>query len=65
MERTVDNRIPQWLVDIGNDCQLGIDIDDHCFRVLVKNYDNDWVLTKWIPPKVALKLGELAQSGLF
>lgn len=53
---------PQWLVDIGHGCQCGITIDDHCFVVLVQNCVGGWIPTEWIPPKVAYRLGELAQS---
>lgn len=54
---------PQWLVDIGQDCQCGIKIDDHCFVVLTQNYlSGSWAPTEWIPPQVAKRLGELAQS---
>ena len=53
---------PKWLVDIGNQCQAGIDIDDHCFVVLTRNIVGSWTPSEWIPPKVAIRLGELAQS---
>ena len=53
---------PRWLVDIGNQCQVGIDIDDHCFVVLTKNVVGSWTPSEWIPPEVAIRLGELAQS---
>ena len=53
---------PRWFIDIGNKCQVGIDIDDHCFVALTKNVVGSWTPTEWIPPKVAIRLGELAQS---
>jgi hypothetical protein len=53
---------PKWFMDIGNQCQVGIDIDDHCFVVLTKNIVGSWTPSEWIPPKVAIRLGELAKS---
>ena len=48
---------PKWFMDIGNQHQVGIDIDDHYFVVLTKD-----IVGSWTPPKVAIRLGELAQS---
>ena len=55
---------PRWFVDIGGQCQIGIDIDDHCFVVLTKNVVGSWTPSQWIPPIVAVRLGELAQTEL-
>lgn len=53
---------PQWLVDIGHDCQCGITIDDHCFVVLCQDWDGNWIPSKHIPNAVAKFLGELANN---
>ena len=53
---------PRWFVNFANQPQVGIDIDDHCFVVLTKNTVGGWTPSEYIPPKVAIRLGELAKS---
>jgi len=50
---------PEWLVDVGCGCELGIATDDHCFIVLYP-HDGQWQTGKYIPVQVARRLGELA-----
>ncbi len=53
---------PDWLVDIGHDCQCGITFDDHCYVALSQGWDDKWKPTKHIPPIVAKFLCELANT---
>lgn len=64
MKETHDSLLwqPQEIVDIGNGCQCGITTDDHCYIVLTKNIVGSWTPSRWIPPKVAKRLGELAAN---
>lgn len=53
---------PEWKVDVGSDCELGIAIDDGCFLVLYPNETGQWLPGKHIPPEVAKKLGSLVDN---
>lgn len=55
---------PKWLVDIGNGCQCGVTIDDHCYVVLSQDWDGNWQSSKHIPLIVAKFLGKLATEQL-
>ena len=55
---------PTWKVDVGNDCEVGVVMDDGCFLVLVPNENGQWLPTKWIPVAAARFIGDLAaRSG--
>lgn len=56
--------VPRWLVDCGKRCEVGITIDDHCFVVLAKDWSGKWGPTSHIPPVVAQRLSELADTEL-
>jgi len=60
----ISNWRPQWLVDIGHDCQCGITVDDHCFVVLTADVKGQWHSVKHIPHAVAQRIGQLAKRGL-
>ena len=61
---------PDELVNLGNDCWVGIVEDDGCFVALTPDvsepYDPDtscnWKPLPWIPPKVAVRIGYLAAT---
>jgi hypothetical protein len=53
---------PRWLVECGKDSEVGITIDDHCFVVLAKDWNDNWGPATHIPWQAAVKLGELAIS---
>jgi len=50
----------EWIVDVGNDCVLGIGQDDGCFIVLYPREEGGWSVGTHIPPEVARKLGEVS-----
>ena len=52
--------IPEWLVDVGKSCEVGIAIDDSCFVVLVKSWAGQWLPATHIPPRAAEEMGKLA-----
>ena len=54
---------PEWLVDVGHDCQVGIAIDDGCYIVLCPNDVGQWLPTKHIPIAAAKFLGGLASNS--
>ena len=56
--------VPQWIVDCGKGCEVGITIDDRCFVVLAKNWVGQWVPTTHIPREAAEKIGELSLTSL-
>ena len=45
--------VPEWQVDVGHDCVLGIALDDHCFVVLYPQEDGSWRPGTHIPQQVA------------
>ncbi len=49
---------PTWLVDCGNDCKVGITMDDGCYLVLVQDQKAQWQPTKWIPAAAARFMGK-------
>jgi hypothetical protein len=51
---------PKEIVDLGNDCKVGIVTDDGCYLVLLPSSNGFWKPTSWIPARVAIRLGELA-----
>lgn len=51
---------PQWVVDCGKGCEVGITTDDHCFVVLVKTWQGDWHPATHFPWQVAERLGQLS-----
>ena len=53
---------PEWVVDVGCGCELGVTIDDGCFVVLYPNGCGQWQLGTHIPLEVAKLLGKLAES---
>ena len=61
---------PQWRVDVGNGCEVGLTVDDHCYVVLLPSYATDssepqgWKPGKWIPKAAALKIAELGAAPL-
>ena len=44
---------PQWTVDCGTECQVGILIDDHCLVFLVRAWEGHWMPTTHIPLEAA------------
>lgn len=54
---------PQWTVNVGHGCELGIVVDDHCFVVLCENTAGQWRPATHIPKAAALLIGELAAKG--
>ena len=53
-------REPQWKVDVGQGCEVGVAIDDGCYLVLLPSEVGQWRPTTYIPRAVALFLGQLA-----
>ncbi len=51
---------PKEVVDIGDGCRMGITSDDGFYMVLSPSYTGSWKPSRWIPPEVAKRLGELA-----
>lgn len=51
---------PDWFVDVGDGCAVGITIDDGCFMALTQDEWGYWNPTTHIPARVAARLGELA-----
>ena len=45
--------IPEWFVDVGHGCTLGVTIDDHCFVVLYPDESGQWSPGTRIPEPVA------------
>ena len=60
----ISNWQPQYIVDVGHGCELGIAIDDHCFVVLSPTETGQWRTVKHIPKQVAWQIGELVKKGL-
>jgi hypothetical protein len=56
--------VPQWIVPVGKDSEVGITVDDHCFVVLVKHWSGRWVPTSHVPSEAAAKLGDLARDHI-
>lgn len=65
-------RQPNELVNLGNDCWVGIVEDNGCFVALKPKIDppepydpdrsNKWSPLAWVPPKLAVRMGELAAN---
>ena len=53
---------PQWIVDVGHNCQVGIATDDGCFVVLYPNEVGQWRPATHIPVAVAQLLGQLRMA---
>ena len=53
---------PEWIVDIGHGCEVGITIDDGCFVVLCKDWWGNWRPSPHIPHQVVHFLDELAKN---
>lgn len=54
---------PQWTVDVGQGCEVGITIDDGCFVVLCANEVGQWRPATHIPAAAARLLGALADAN--
>jgi hypothetical protein len=54
---------PDWVVDAGTDCEVGLTTDDGCFLVLYPQPDDSWRPGKHIPRQVAERIGQLVASG--
>lgn len=54
---------PQWQVDVGDDCRVGITIDDGCFVVLYPQAGGGWKPGQHIPRQAAEKISELLAAG--
>ena len=65
---------PEETIDLGNGNWAGIAYDDGCLVALMPNVDDPfapmmedepaprWKSVKWIPPRVAIRMGELAAT---
>ena len=51
---------PQEIIDIGNGLKMGIASDDGYYIVLSPSPEGSWKPSSCIPPRVAKRLGELA-----
>ena len=51
---------PQEIIDIGNGLRMGIASDDGHYIVLSPSPEGAWKPSTCIPPRVAKRLGELA-----
>jgi hypothetical protein len=52
---------PSEIVDIGNGLKMGIASDDGHYIVLSPSPEGTWKPSSCIPPRVAKRLGELAE----
>ena len=52
---------PKEIIDIGNGLRMGIASDDGYYIVLSPTPDGSWKPSSCIPPRVAKRLGELAE----
>lgn len=50
---------PQWFVDVGDHCRLGIAVDDGCFIVLYPHPNGVWRPGTHVPQAVANRMAEL------
>lgn len=50
---------PQWFVDVGDHCRLGITVDDGCFIVLYPHPNGVWRPGTHVPQAVAERMAEL------
>lgn len=57
---TSDLWSPQWLVDVGDEVQVGIVLDDGCYVVLAQTRIGQWTPTTHIPVEAAKMLSRLA-----
>lgn len=60
---TVDSWQPRWQVDCGDDCRVGITVDDGCFVVLYPQRGGGWKPGKHIPRQAAEKISQLLTAG--
>jgi hypothetical protein len=51
---------PKEIIDIGNGLKMGIASDDGYYIVLLPSPQGTWKPSNCIPPRVAKRLGELA-----
>jgi hypothetical protein len=51
---------PKEIIDIGNGLRMGIASDDGYYIVLSPSPEGTWKPSSCIPPRVAKRLGELA-----
>jgi len=51
---------PEWLVDDGNEVQIGIVMDDGCYVVLAQTHIGHWRPITHIPVEAAKMIGRLA-----
>ena len=54
---------PEWRVDVGHGCEVGVATDDGCFVVLYPTENGEWRPGKHIPPAAARLIGELCNSA--
>ena len=54
---------PQWTVDIGHGCEVGVTVDDGCFLILCPDETGQWWPGQWIPPAVARLIGSLSAEA--
>jgi hypothetical protein len=52
--------LPKEIIDIGNGLKMGIASDDGHYIVLSPSPEGNWKPSSCIPPRVAKRLGELA-----
>jgi hypothetical protein len=57
------SREPRWIIDVGDDCRVGITTDDRCFVVLYPQAGGGWKSGKHIPRKAVQKMSELLAAG--
>ncbi len=57
---TADLWAPEWLVDVGDEVQVGIAMDDGCYVVLAQTNIGQWKPTTHIPVEAAKMIGRLA-----
>lgn len=54
---------PEWRVDVGCGCEVGVTTDDGCFLVLYPAENGEWWPGKHIPLAAARRIGELCNSA--
>ncbi len=53
---------PRWTVDIGNNCQMGLTIDDGCLVPLVLTYDEQWIPTHHLPEALVSFIKDMVEG---
>ena len=56
---------PKWIIpDNSGIGGIGLQVDDHCFVVLVKNQAGQWRPVKHMPIEIAKYIGNLVDAGV-